>query len=127
MDAALRKRQLARIHLEAQAHGLDDATYRALLERLTGKRSAALLNQAERERVITHFHPQQPQPPADSTSRLRWKINQLAQQLGYGERYLAGMCRRILKLDRLEWADKHGLIKIIAALNYAKKRKEKQE
>lgn len=56
--AALRTAEIARIKIGCGPKGLalDDDTYRALLERLTGKRSAALLNWQERKRVIDHLN-----------------------------------------------------------------------
>ena len=50
--ADLRAKQLAVIHLGKKKLGLDDDTYRARLERATGKRSAGDLTEAERLKVI---------------------------------------------------------------------------
>jgi phage gp16-like protein len=47
-----RKRQLAAIHLSKAKLGLDDDTYRDLVERVTGKRSSADLDDAGRAKVL---------------------------------------------------------------------------
>lgn len=52
---------LARIHIGKKALGLDDETYRDVLERITGQRSSAGLTDAKRRKVI------------DELVRLGWK------------------------------------------------------
>ncbi|MCJ8142946.1 regulatory protein GemA [Ancylobacter sp. A5.8] len=47
--------QLKQIHMYRRRGDLDDGAYRALLERLTGKRSAKALSDAEAARVIAHL------------------------------------------------------------------------
>ena len=51
----VRRRELAAIHAARWALGLDEDTYRDLLEAWTGKRSAALLTDEERQFVIECF------------------------------------------------------------------------
>ncbi|MCA2408439.1 regulatory protein GemA [Rhizobium leguminosarum bv. viciae 248] len=46
---------LAAIHVAKKKLGLDDDTYRAKLERITGKPSAKDMTEAEREKVLTVF------------------------------------------------------------------------
>jgi phage gp16-like protein len=48
-------RTLAAIHVARRQLGLDDDTYREILERETGKRSAAELNERERRKVVAVF------------------------------------------------------------------------
>lgn len=50
-----RTRDLAAIHVAKKALGLDDVNYREVLLLLTGRASAAELNEEERRRVIEHF------------------------------------------------------------------------
>ena len=54
-----RNELLARLHGLARASGLDDVTYRDKLERLTGKRSAKELTDAELETAVDAFHVKQ--------------------------------------------------------------------
>lgn len=50
-----RRRQLAAVHAAKRDLGLDDDTYRDLLERLTGARSAAELGPESLDAVLDHF------------------------------------------------------------------------
>ncbi len=50
-----RKRQLGKIHQAKKQLNLDEDTYRALLVRVTGKSSSALMDFAERNKVIAEF------------------------------------------------------------------------
>ena len=56
-----RARDLKRIHAAAREMAWTDETYRAILERVTGQRSAAALTARQRQRVLTEF------------ARLGWK------------------------------------------------------
>ena len=47
-----RRKELAKIHVAKKALALDDATYRALLLRVTGKESAGDLNQFQRTKLL---------------------------------------------------------------------------
>jgi phage gp16-like protein len=49
---------LAAIHVKKKALGLDDDTYRALLERVTGKRSAGDMSLAEQLQVVSEMNRQ---------------------------------------------------------------------
>ncbi|WP_416305183.1 gp16 family protein [Neptunicella sp. SCSIO 80796] len=50
-----RSRLIAKVHIAKQQLGLDDATYRSVLEQVTGKTSAAKLRPLELHNVIKHF------------------------------------------------------------------------
>lgn len=58
----LRNAEIAKIKIGCgpKGLGLDDDTYRALLERLTGKRSAADLDWRERAKIINYLNGQRP-------------------------------------------------------------------
>lgn len=51
----IRKSALAKIHIAKNQLGLEEETYRDLLEQLTGKRSAAKLNAIELNQVLEFF------------------------------------------------------------------------
>lgn len=53
--AAMRRARLAQIHLARKALGLDEDTYRDLLERLTGSRSSGTLDPRKLDVVLTEF------------------------------------------------------------------------
>lgn len=59
MTAAVRTRMIAKLHVLKKQAGLDDDTYRAKLEQVTGKRSAGDLTDAELEKAIGVFHVKQ--------------------------------------------------------------------
>lgn len=53
--ADVRKAELAIIHLAKKDLGLDDDTYRDLLEQWTGKRSSGRMSQGHRQKCIENF------------------------------------------------------------------------
>lgn len=58
MAAPARNRLIGAVHAAAKGSGLDDDTYRAMLEQLTGKRSAAQLSDGELRQVLDHMNGQ---------------------------------------------------------------------
>ena len=115
------------IKMGQQQIGWDDATYRAQLESLTGKRSATEMSDAEHSKVIEHLQAH--------GAMLKWSkrratqvtdakkpqislIRVLLTQLGnYGDNYADSISRRMFKVDRYEWLDSKRLTAIITALN----------
>lgn len=59
-----RNRELGKIHIGAKALGWDDATYRAVLERFSGKRSAKELDSRQRRLVLDYMREQGFDPSA---------------------------------------------------------------
>lgn len=53
--SATRNPMLAKVHIAKKELGLDDATYRAVLERVTGKTSSAGLKDNQLDAVLTEF------------------------------------------------------------------------
>ena len=125
----LRSKELAKIHMAKAALGMDDDTYKALLKRITGRESAADLNLFERGNILDEFkklgwHPKPPkQSPSDwRAPRIRF-IQSLWRQLCKTgmiktptEDALLSFCRKLMKVERLEWASSDELNKIIEAL-----------
>lgn len=123
-----RNRQLGRIHQAKKALALDDDTYRALLERVTGKRSSADMTAAERNQVLAEF------------ARLGFKTDEqqgrtrvfaakpkvMTPLLGKCEALLAdskrpwayahAMARRMFNVTRVEWLKPDQLHRLVAAL-----------
>lgn len=56
MPSPARNKLLSGIHAAKKRLGLDDATYRDMLERLTGKRSAGAMNDSELNEVLAHLN-----------------------------------------------------------------------
>lgn len=149
-----RKRDLQRIHAAARNLGLDDDTYRALLERVTGKRSAADLTARQRQAVLDDFarlgwrpkdhrRPTSPRPPASGgrqapvsdlpltgpgwgKDRLLGKIGALLADAGRGWAYADGCARKMFGLESLRFCDPDQLRRIVAALSYDQQRRAKR-
>lgn len=133
-SAALKKVQIARKELR-----LDDETYRSVLERLTGHRSAADCNDDQLKVVLEEFKAKGWTPrvvaggqkarkpasrkarPADHPSakkaRALWlSLWNLGEVRDPSEAALEAMARRQLKVEQLQWADQAMVYKLIEAL-----------
>lgn len=130
----VRKSQLARIHIAKQQLDLDEATYRAMLERVTGKRSSAQMNNWQRGQVLkelsrlgfkaektSRIHEGRPKD-TDEVPQLR-KIGALLADSNRPWSYAHTLAKKICGVTRLEFcrADQRG--KIIAALEIDARRK----
>lgn len=130
MNDAKRKQELGLIHAGKKALALDDDTYRDLLEKLTGQRSAADLNWQQRKAVIDHLRASGYKPatrrtaPAGNKGHLISKIK--AQLMSFtprrGDFYADGMAKRMFGVEHYTWCTPEQLGKIIAALTYAQQR-----
>lgn len=136
----LRTRQLAAIHASAKQLRLDDDAYRALLERITGLRSAAHLSALDRGRVLDEFHRlgataarQQRHavpPPGDAPhvkaehQAMLGKIGAMLAESGRSWAYANGIARRMFGRQRIEWLRFEELHKLVAALMYDQKRRK---
>lgn len=127
----LRRREIAMIKVGQKQLGLDDATYRDMLELVTGKRSAADLDWAGRKKVLDHlkdkgFKSKSRPAPADRKALLVSKIQ--AQLTSFNPQrsdfYADGIAKRMFGVERYTWCDTDQLGKIVAALAYQQKRDE---
>ncbi len=126
---------LGKVHLAKKELGLDDATYRAVLERVTCKASAAECTEVELGRVLDDFKAKGWQPvmggrkatsggraaPADhpvaGKARALWiSLAQLGAVRDPGEPALEAFAKRQLKVERLQWADQAQGFRLIEAL-----------
>jgi phage gp16-like protein len=138
---ALRKRELATIHVAKAQLKLDEEAYRDLLLSVTGKRSASSLNWQGRKKMIDHFKklgfkvmaPKAgralPQVGADRMPRMR-KIEALLADAGRSWAYADGVAKKLFatttKVERIEFCDGEHLTKVIAALMFDAKRREEK-
>jgi len=141
-----RSKELAKIHVAKKQLALDDATYRAVLERLTGHASAKDLNARDRLKVLNEFHrlgfrapdhrtPTPPSPSRDSAlpltgpgwgkDRLLSKIGALLAEAGRGWAYADGCARKMFKLESLRFCSPDQLQRIVAALTYDQQRRKR--
>lgn len=133
--AAIAKVQIARKELR-----LDDPTYRALLERITGKTSSADCTVEQLGLVLDEFKakgwkpvlkagsspgqtgvsPKKPQPadhPVAKKARAMWiSLWQLGVVRERSEQALEAFAARQLHVDRLQWADQAQGYKLVEAL-----------
>lgn len=131
--ADLRKRELAAIHVAKTQLGLDDDTYRAMLETLTGKRSAADLDWQGRKKVLDHLKSKgfsrQSKRRADPARYKAELVSKIKAQLmsftpARSDFYADGMAMKMFGVERYTWCEPGPLHKIVAALAYAQKRDE---
>jgi len=129
---------LAKVHIAKKDLGLDDDTYRDVLERITGQRTAAGLGDAQLIRVLKEFEtkgfkpkvvagsapasaPKSGRRPADHPvarkARAMWiSLHQLGVVQDPSESALEAFAKRQLKVDALQWADQRQGFRLIEAL-----------
>lgn len=139
--ADFRRQQLARIHTAKKAAGLDDDTYRALLERVTGLRSSADMDHAQRNAVLQEFarlrmrgEQQEAQKdvyagrPAADLMKARPMLRKVAALLTQEKRpwsYAHAMAQRMHNVDKVEWLKDHQLHALVSALQIDTNRRQK--
>ncbi len=136
LNPANRKSLLAKVHMGAKDLGLDEATRRDLLERVTTHRSAGDCDDGDLVAVLSEYRrlgwkPATPQQqmarnitraaqashPVAKKARALWiSLHQLGVVRDPSEKALEAFCRRQLKVDRLHWADQAQSEPMIRAL-----------
>lgn len=144
----LRRRELAQIHIAKTQLGMDDETYRAMLFSQGQVATSAALDVAGRRAVLKHLrasgfktsldargasvpaskrsaHPGAPRNfgSADRAAMLG-KVEALLADAKRPWSYADGMCKRMFNVDALTFVNPEQLHKLIAALEYDKKRRE---
>lgn len=124
---------LAKIHIAKAQLGLDDETYRALLARVAGVRSAKDLTPRQVGAVLREFErlgwqsksskPGRKAPkPAPDRQSLVGKIEAFLAEAKRPWDYADAMALRMFKVERVEWCDTDQLRRLVAALSYDAKR-----
>jgi phage gp16-like protein len=137
----LRRADLAAIHILKAKAGLDDDCYRNLLAGLTCKSSAKDLDQKERWAVLKELRVlagETPREPAGETPRrigrpattgqtmaLVGKIEALLADAGRAWAYADGIAQRMFG-KALGDCDADGLWRVVAALEYDRRRRERE-
>lgn len=131
IERGRRNAELAAIHVGAKRLGFDDDAYRAFLFRITGRRSAAELDQAGRTRVIEELRQFgfKRTPAAEKRARRMADNTQLAliygiwKQLRYAgalkdasERHLSAFVKKMTGIERAEWLAPEEAVKVIEGL-----------
>ncbi|MEA9886141.1 regulatory protein GemA [Xanthomonas campestris pv. raphani] len=136
---ATRKTQLAKIHLAAKQKGLDEATYRALLVRVTGKDSAAKMTAEERALVIAEFvrlgfkdaqragrkRPWPGQPKNLDEAPMLRKVQALLAEAKRPWAYAHNTAKQMYGIDRVEFLNQDQLHRLVAALQVDANRRVK--
>lgn len=128
-----RSKLIAIIHVGKKELGLDDDTYRDMLQHVTGKRSAKDLNISELNKVIRELEQKgfkheskrsfgTKPDVASQKEPLMGKIEALLadQQLHWN--YAKAIAKQMFNKEALEFCTKKELYRIVAALEYKKKR-----
>lgn len=130
MKKPSRNHRLAAIHLGKKELGMDDDTYRDMLEQVTGKRSAKDLNDDELVAVLKRYETlgftkkefgTKPKVK-ESKEALINKIGALLADAELHWNYAIGIAKKMFKKEALEFCTESELHRIVAALEYQKKR-----
>lgn len=116
--------------------GWDDATYRATLNRLTGKTSATRCSLEELQTVKEYMHKagfprpskhgRRPSVPSNRQAMLN-KVEALLADAGRPWSYAESMTKRMFKRERVDWLTAEELTKLMQALAVDAKRRGKRE
>lgn len=129
-----RNQQLSKIHIAKKDLGLDEDTYRALLQRIAGKGSAKDLTPLDAAKVLQELErlgwkskPGRAKPkPAVDRAKLVGKIEAQLAEAGRPWGYADGMAQKMYKVERLEWLNAKQLQGVVSALVYDAKRHGRQ-
>lgn len=122
----IRNVNLAKIHLAKKQLGLDDDTYRAILARVCGVKSAKDLNARQMPLLLQEFerlgwkpvkasHGKRPNPAANKAAL----IGKIEAQLAAASRpwtYADGMAQHMFKVEKVDWLDGEQLLRLVQAL-----------
>ena len=132
-----RKKLIAKVKIAQQQLGLDDDTYRDLLEGAVGKRSAAKMDEKELTIVIEVMkskgfqdqasgHTADKPDVAEAKKALVGKIEALLADGNKPWRYAEAMAERMFNRKRIQWLNTDQLHRLVAALQInANREKEK--
>lgn len=136
LNPEYRRAMIAKIKIAQKELAMDDAAYRALLTRVTGKNSAAVLNKGELEAVIREmqrlgFRPvnQQGTRPrvSDGKKRTLAKISAILRELNLSWNYAHGMAKAMFARERVEWLNAEELHKLMQALAVYQRRQRARQ
>ncbi|KZE34162.1 gp16 family protein [Crenobacter luteus] len=128
---------LAKIHIAKKELGLDDATYRAMLQSVAGVSSSKDLSDAGVTRVLAHLQRCGWKPKAaakvgkkPSVGRGRQalvgKVEALLAEAKRPWCYAEAMAKRMFGVEKVDWLEPEQLVKLVAALSYDAKRHGRQ-
>lgn len=139
-----RKTLIKKIHIAKKQLGYDDATYRDVLERVTGKTSCKEMDLKELKKVIMELKrlgfipiptattqnttPTWGKKPdgADEKKALIGKIEAMLADMNLHWNYAHGMAKRMFGVDKVQWLNQSNLYKLTQALAVHQKKQANQ-
>lgn len=131
---------LAQIHIGRKALGLDEDTYRDMLEAATGKRSCADMRLGDLVKICGQLEkiaqaqgvelskPRHPGKPANmehsGKGPLLKKIEALLADGKLSWDYANGIAKRMYGVERVEWLDPRRMVSVVTALVKAQQKRE---
>ena len=124
---SMKKAQLAKVHIAKQQLGMDDDSYRALLARVAGVKSAKDLNPRQMGAVLAElerlgFKPKSTRQgrskpnPAKSRVSVMNKIEALLAEAKRPWAYADSMALHMFKVERVEWLNDSQIYRLMQAL-----------
>ena len=122
-----RNAALAKIHIAKTQLGMDDSSYRSMLQRVAQVDSASKLDRAGQDKVLAElqrlgFAPRtaarkgkRPNPPAGRDALIS-KIEAQLTEAGRPWAYAHGIAMRMYQVEKCDWLDARQLQGVIAAL-----------
>ena len=115
-----RKAITARIHIAKKELGLDDETYRAMLQQATKHSSCADMHISDLYRVMEHLKQLGYKPaarkfgkrpnPAKDKAALMGKVEALLADRKLHWNYAHAMAQRMFKVEKVDWLDRDRLV-----------------
>lgn len=139
MNADRRKSLIAKAHIARDQLGMDEATYRAVLRRMTGKTSAADCSVPELAALMNEFlrlgfspafgkRPVAASHPEKISAAQLAKIEALLAEKGHRQgssvhwAYADALALRLCGVTKVQWLRADQAAKVIAALEYDRRR-----
>lgn len=128
---------IAKIHIAKKDLAMDDATYRDVLVRVTGKNSCKDMSLSELKAVIkdlkrlgftvkqsTQPNPEHGRKPTTTPDRKAMldKIEAMLADMGLHWHYVHGMAKKMFGVDMVHWLDAENMYKVVQALAVHQKR-----
>ena len=127
----INNKQKALIHIAKQKVGMSDSEYRDLLGSF-GVASSKDLTLGKFDSVMMYFKslgfeqrpgkPYKKMHPIGSKKRLLFKMEAQITEMNLSWKYVDGMAKKMFGVDRVIWCIPQQLHRIVAALNYHRKR-----
>ncbi len=128
----IKKSDLAKIHIAKQQLGIDDDSYRMILQRIAGVSSAKDLTNIQVEKLLDEFKAKGWKPKKTSKTKGKphnfeklgeyiKKIEALLAEMKLSWTYADAICKQMFKIDKVAWLQKYSQLEaILVALDNKK-------